>query len=245
VVQHRVYTGKETKMEEYKEVSELLAEQRQEQPEQPNRPAKVSFDAAQQNKVNDLIREAQGRAGREAREKLAEAERRLAAYEAASPSSAGAQELGAQIAALRAEKSALEREKSEMSINAALHAVAGDFVDPALAADLMKANVRLENGKITVVGADGTEMRNNQLNPMTLAELAADMATKRPYLVKGRMSSGLGSAESVGRTPTDQSAYLSTLFGRKANAKAANQLAIRDIRQYRALKAEAQKRGIC
>src|SRR5579871_4616906 len=70
----------------------------------PAQPAKIVFDAAQQEKVNQLIRDAQGRAARELRAELDRTRAELDAARTNTPKAdLGANELATQVAELRAE----------------------------------------------------------------------------------------------------------------------------------------------
>jgi hypothetical protein len=209
---------------------------------------KVTFTPEQQVRLDEIIRESQGRAGREAREEAARLRQELAALRAATPhpDDTGTRELASQLAEANAERSALKQANSEAQIMSHLRAVSGEFVDIELAARIMREQVKNIDGKTVVVDSDGHARLNASYEPMTTAELAAELVAAKPFLARGRMSGGSGSVPDTAG-PTTSSHQLEKLFGRNQErdaAKKLNAMAIRDPRRYQALKAQARAKGL-
>ncbi len=236
-------------MEDFSEVQEELDNaQREGRNEQPATLPKIQFTTEQQEKVNDLIRRAQGRAAKETREELARVKAELDALKTAAPnSSPDAAELARELAMTRAERDALAREKTDTALNAELFkaAASNNFHDPAIAADLVRNRVRMVDGRLVATDAAGNVRLNSQLEPMSVSEALTELAEQKPFLVRTTVRSGSGSVESRG--PVDRHNSIDKLFGPNAEPGAAaklNKIALRDIREYRRLLDAAREKGL-
>ena len=233
-------------MEDFEEVTELVGEARVEQSTPATPPPPVKFDRAQKDRVDEIVREAMGRAGREAREKAARLELEVATLKATQVTpEPGLQEIAAQLAEMKTEKAALLAERQERAIVDRLRKVAGDrFVDSALALRLLREEVQLaSDGSLRVVDEVGVDRRNETLDPMSIEDLIADFADRKPFLVRGSVMGGTGSTESQGQRPVDRE-MLSRYFGPKANGKLANHLAQTDYKKYKQLQKIAKEQGL-
>jgi hypothetical protein len=241
-------------MEEFSEVLDELEDQSAERADRsdaqpkPEHPPKIVFDQQQQEKVNQLIREAQGRAARETRAELARVQAELDAARAVSPAlpDSGAAVLATELAAARAELQAVKQREVENTLNTQLlsAAAAENFHSVEIATRLMRDHVRLVDGKVSVVDHAGNERLNAGLDPMTLEDFAREISQQHPYLTRSQVRSGAGSVESRGYKPSVQ---LEKLFGRGAAPDAArvlNDLAKRDSAKYRSLRNAARERGL-
>jgi len=210
--------------------------------QQQHTPPKLQpFTPEQKKRIDEIVVEAMGRAGREARSRVKELERELESLQSSSGLDAEAK---AEVARLRAERDTLRAERTEGIIRDALMSVSAGFVDPALFCDLARKHVRVSDNGLEVIGADGQPLLDDELRPMTVSQLAKRIATERKYLVSGDMRGGTGSTESSGTPAVSNEAYLRTIFGKDSIPKNANALAKNDIKRYRALRMEAQKLGI-
>jgi hypothetical protein len=240
----------ETEIDEsLSEVQDLERQKQNEERPQPGQPQKIAFSPDQQEKVNQLIRDAQGRAAKELRVELDRTKAELEAARTLAPKTdSGAVELAAQVSELRAERDTLRRERADSILTADLLSVAGaeEFHDTDLATRLMRDHVRLaEDGKPVVVNADGTPRLNANLDPMTLGELARAVATERPFLVRSSVRSGSGGVES--RSKVEPFGGLDKLFGPGASKDAAaqlNRMALRDPQRYRSMRRQAVEKGL-
>lgn len=123
-------------------------------------------------------------------------------------------------------------------------AAKANFFDNDLVVELVSKNVKVdEDGNITVVGDNGEQRYNAAYQPMTLGEFLNEFGQKRQYLVRSDVKTGTGSTQSQGM-PNGSKYNLEDLFGPKANAKLANELALKDKRQYMSLREQAKERGL-
>jgi hypothetical protein len=223
-----------------------------------NKPATqgVTFTAEQQAKIDEIVKKAMGRAGKDAREQLdierAEKSRLTADLQAAKDALANAtnteerDRLAAEVQQLSSE---LTNEKS-MRITAEQRAttyrrdkfiaeacIAHDFVDVETVAALTEASLAWDEEKLsfTVVNSDATP-----------TEFFTDFAKNKPYLVKSTTKAGSGSGDSSrSGLPTGQQRYKAEdVFGRNSSSKLANDLARRDPQEYKRLKSEARNKKL-
>lgn len=214
----------------------------------PNkRPAKVTFDEAQQRRVDELIREAQGRAARELREANARLQAEVDAYRQRHPNlEPGELTLANEVAQLRAEKDALAREREQGQIEAQLRQAAGDtFIDADAIVKLYRGDIRLMDGRPVVVDESGNPRLNETLDPMSPADLLREVANTHKWLVRSTVRGGTGSTEASRSTLSDiNDRDLARLFGPQSDSRAANQLALRDPAKYKHLRVKARERGL-
>jgi Sec-independent protein translocase protein TatA len=215
--------------------------------EQPDdKPERVHFDERQQKRVDELIRNAMGRAGREHRDEAARLRQELEALRSQQGQQHTPQDvLLTELSTTRAELSALKQQQSEASIMGEIRKVTGAFVDGELAASILRQGVRQIDGKLVPTDQDGNPRLTADFEPMTLEDAANDLARTKPFLARSDVRSGSGSTEashSMLSSVTDDK--LSELFGKHSDPRKANALAMRDPGKYRALRSRAKERGI-
>ncbi|MGD0774839.1 MAG: hypothetical protein ABSC05_18650 [Candidatus Solibacter sp.] len=200
-------------------------------------PPKVTFDDAQKARINEIVKEASARAGAEARAEVA----RLKAALPAEPQSTDAL---LRLAQAEAELAALKSEAAESRVREVLHAAVSKqpFFDGQLASEILRSSVRLIDGKPVVVDASGTPRLNSEFREMSLSEAVEELATAKPFLVRGQLKGGVGSVMAASRAETGPK--LEDLFGKNSNGAAANQLGLRNPAKYRELRAQAVKAGL-
>lgn len=215
-----------------------------EQVEQQNQPEKVTFSPAQQERLNELIRDAMGRAGREARAESAELRVKIEA-------------LNRELEVVKTERTNLENEAKTSKEQALLQgkqnlllslAAKHGFVAPEQGVALLKDKIQFneEKKRYIVLGDDGKVLSGPTGEPISADDFVKGYAATNPNLIRSEVRTGVGSAESreyQGTAVTD-AAYLRSLFGRGSDARLANDLAKRDQREYRRLKAEARRQGL-
>lgn len=147
----------------------------------------------------------------------------------------------------RAEKSKQEviAERKNALING--YALKEGFVDLAAVAALSKGNLVWDeaNNKFNVLNDEGQPRMNAAFDPMTVDEYFADFAAKRPYLVKGQVRSGTGAEPAGGHgAGSNQRHTVEQIFGKGSSSKLANDLALKNPKEYARLRAEAVAKGI-
>ena len=214
---------------------------------QPARPTKVTFDLAQQQKIDSLIKDAQSRAAKGLRGELNQALTRIRELEARAgvlTDDDGAKMLATELATARAENAVLKSEQEKEKLSDALRTAAGNaFVDTNLAVQIMRSQVRLIDGKVVVLDQDGNPRMNAHFEPMTPQELAVDLANTKPFLARGEVRGGTGSFER-NSAPTTSQTELERFYGAKPDVAGLNRLAIRDPRRFRELKRLATEKGM-
>lgn len=208
-------------------------------------PEKITFSDAQKHKVDEIVRGAMGRAAKELRAENASLRQRLESFEkgtSGQQSDTAADLLAAELASTKAERDNLMHEREDAKVSEQLQrAASGKFVNSALAARLMRDSVKVMDGKPVVVGPDGSERLNANLEPMTLADLAQEIQNQHPYLVRSEVRPGVGSTPAAGVLPDTQ---LERLFGKNGDVAALNRIALHDPQKYRRLRAQAKEQGI-
>jgi hypothetical protein len=211
---------------------------------------KVTFTPEQQVKIDSLIRESMGRAGNEARATAARLE-------------AEAEVLRAEVERLRGDREGLEsnlsvKEKEAKSARAetiavkkqnAIQAAATEhnFFNPQIVSRLTEDKIKWDEGKqkFVVLGDDGSERLGADGNSLSVSAFLKEFGTSNPYLVRGDVKPGVGSAENQRPyTTTTERDRLKALFGKGSSSKAANDYAMRDPQGYKNAKREARSLGL-
>ncbi len=249
---------------------------------------KPTFDAAQQAKVNELIRDATARGGAEARtaaetfkteaatlkSQLEEAKAELT--RAKTPSQK--KEANADVDALKdritemenvhktvttelenTRKLAQQRETEvksakEATINVRKESVLTQAVGKInpfeidTVVGMIKDSVVWDDSKQAFVVVDpvnGQPRINSSFEPMKLDEFIAEFASRKPYLIRGGVKTGTGSSESGRFDVANNGRYsVEQIFGPKSDSRLANDLAKKDINEYRRLRAIAVDSGV-
>jgi hypothetical protein len=211
-------------------------------------PAKITFSEAQQQKIDELIRSAMGRAGNEARATAARLE---------------AEVLRGEVARLTGDKSGLEttleaKQREATSAKAETIAVkkqnaiteAGakhNFYNPAQLAKLTGDEIKWDGTKFVVPGEDGTaRVGLDGSTPLSVDEFFREFATKNPHLVKGDVKPGIGSreAQQPPHRTLGEKEKLMQYFGKGSDAQKANALGVSNPQLYRQMKREARSLGL-
>ena len=214
-------------------------------------PAKITFTAEQQVKVDSLLREAMGRSARDIREQAAKLQEEKDAALAA------AEVLKVELTALRGDKSGLEKEsktaKQELAKvkKQALIAEAASkhgFVDAKQVTKLVGDEIVFDadRNQVHVVGEDGSVRTGlDGSTPLSLDAYFADFANRNPHLVRGTVLSGVGSRENqIPQPAIGEREKLAKLFGPRSDGRACNQLALSDPAEFKRQRYLARRYGL-
>jgi hypothetical protein len=214
-------------------------------------PPKVTFDEAQQKKVDELIRESMGRAASSVKAELFAAQTRLTTLEAelktakdaaAAASGDVVKAKDAEILKAKAETVAV---KKENAIRQAAEAYG--FFNSAQVAKLTEQEVKWdgEKQKFIVVDESGAERLGIDGNPVTLDAFYRDFASKNGHLVKSTVLPGVGSRENQLPTPAiSERDKLAKLFGKGSDGVACNRLALSDPAEFKRQRYLAKSHGL-
>lgn len=206
---------------------------------------RVFFGPKQQEKINELIREAQGRAAREVRAEAARLKQELNNLRAQAPPSAEqAAELEARVTRAKSELTEVETATQTARREATLQDVAtkAAFIDPAVGAELLRGHVAWVDGELRPVNQHGSPLLNGRGEAMTVEEYSRSIAEKNPYLIRGEVRGGIGSHESRQSAPTGPT--LEEVFGPRSNGRLANELAMRSPKTYQQMRLKARQQGL-
>ena len=222
--------------------------------------AVVTFTPEQQAKVDEIVRNAMGRAGGEARNRATELERQTAQLESeleklrsASPQTdierlhhehKKAMEAAAQKQHEADElRNQLQTFRKEQAITRAAERFG--FHDSAAIAELTNKFVEFDPqyNRYVVKDEHGSPRLNNRLEPMSLDDFYQDYAANHPWTVRAEVRPGIGSTPSS-TTTNGEDIPLEKLFGPGSDSALANKIAQRDIKLYRRLKQDARARGL-
>jgi hypothetical protein len=239
---------------------------------------KVTFTDEQQARVNELLREAQGRAAKEVkteRDRLAEELRVLKETQTTTgntsdktgePPKPGDIDYKKEVERIKKEydnenkltkaeaKAASDRAEAVErqlrtrdrfdAIREAMDGIGVEYVNRNDAVVLSEKHVvwDTERKRYVIHDESGNLRYNKSLEPLSLTEFYQGFVTERPYLIKAQVRGGAGSKESV--TTGTEKYKLEDLFGPKSIGKLAQQVATKDIAEYRRLKAAAKDAGL-
>jgi hypothetical protein len=229
---------------------------------------KITFTPEQQAKIDEIIRERMGAAGREAREAAEAARKELRELKARLeqgpiPTETPVSDSGTppvadvfapaptpaelELAKVKEELASVRRQRNEDAVHTALESAAREcrVIDPSLASQLLQQSIIVDDsGNLQVIDpATKTPRLNADFTPMSISQLAAEFAAARPYLVYGDVKPGAGSSEEqrVFRQPP---VPINRIFGRGSSAKAALQLKQENPEEYARLKRSAKEQGL-
>lgn len=213
-------------------------------------PPKVTFSPEQQVKLDEILREAQGRAGNEARATAARLESELAkvrselktAKDAAAAASGDVVKAkDAEIEKARSETIAL---KKENAIRQAAEKY--NFFNSAQVLKLTEQDIKLDGDRFVVLGENGSPLLGlDGSTPLSLDEFYADFSRKNTHLVKGEVKPGVGSRENqITRPAPTEIEKLSRLFGKGSDAVACNRLALSDPAEFKRQRFLAKSYGL-
>jgi hypothetical protein len=229
-----------------------MPEQTPVQPEGQAPPVKkIEFSPEMQVKIDSLIREAMGRAGREAREQAAKLQEEKDAAIAA------AEVLKSELATLRGDKSGLEKEsktvKQELAKVKKQNAIQDaaskhGFVDVGQVSKLVGDEIVYDSTKnqFHVVDEHGTVRTGlDGSTPLTLDSFFQDFANRNGHLVRGTVKPGVGSStDARPYSPQTDAQKLKAIFGKGSSSKAANDMAMQNPQLYKQMRREARALGI-
>lgn len=138
-------------------------------------------------------------------------------------------------------KSILETTRKRIAIQSA--ASKANFIDVEVVTKLTEEKIKFDEarGKFIVLNDNGSERMNASYEPMSPDEYFAEFAAKNPYLVRGDVKPGTGSAESQRSGLSNNGKYtVEQIFGPKSVGKLANDLMRSDPAEYKRLKAIAK-----
>lgn len=206
------------------------------------------FSPEQQVVFDRAVKEAQGRAGRAAREEAArlklENERLQALAVGNSPDASEVEKLRAQLAdeKLRASAADARAVAQEKQVYQSRLAAQVDAVDASAVSKLLADNLVNRDGKWVVLDDAGVERVGADGVPVTPEILYNEFALSHPWAIKGRTINGTGQGGSTGSAPPaalDWRRYV----GSHSSAADANRLAQRDPRAYAEMKRQARAAG--
>lgn len=211
----------------------------------------VAFTEAEQNKIDELIKHAMGRAGGEARQRAAFLEEQLEALRLENQQLRGnpadrealkkeVEEKQAELAQVKTEMSQAKKQ-TFLTVEAAKHG----FIDADQVLQLTKDKVSWDDGFNAYVVSDGETgvVFGVDDQPMKVGDYFAAFAEKNPHLVRSQLKSGTGAGPSrqFNANPQADIARLKRLFGRGSDAAFANRYAISNPAEYKALREEARR----
>src|SRR6185437_6749632 len=169
-------------------------------------PKSVKFDTEQQAKIDELIREAMGRAGRAAREEAARLKEELEVLRAqAPPTPEQITELEERATKAKSELVEAETAAQRMRKEAEILAVSEKtgFLDIHVGAELLRGRMAWVDGALRPLNAHGSAMLNLLGQPMSLQEFAQSIAERSPYLIRSQAKGGAGSTSDKRNSPSE------------------------------------------
>ena len=191
--------------------------------EQPAETApKIVYSPEQQQHLEGLIREAQGRAAKELRAQLIQTQEALSAKEGElglyqTGVSAELIEARQQLAAEKAARSAAEERQTAAERRALIkeEAMVAGMFNPGDAAYALAQNVTRKEGRFVVLDDEGEPRVNADGQPFTVSQLVREYTQSRPWAVRGDVKPGAGSTPSQG-VPTT-TVKMQDIFGPKSD----------------------------
>jgi hypothetical protein len=195
-----------------------------------------------QERLDKLIAEKMGVAGREAKKRAAELETEVARLREIA---AGRSENSSELEKIRGELAAAKIERDAIAAAAAQSRKEAFISSQVSAQDFVcDAETLKRLTQDDIVYNDETKTWVTAADPeVSAADYYKNYATARPWLQKGRTITGTGLGGSTGSQPPTQ-LPLEHYFGPKSNAAAINALSLRDPDKYKRLRAEAVKKGL-
>jgi len=211
---------------------------------------KVAFTAAENAKIDAIVREAMGRAGNDARAKAAQLEKDNEQLRLENELLKGTpqereslqkevEEKKAELAKTQAETLQMKKENHIREVAAKVGFIDADQV-LKLTGDSIEWN---EQNKVWAVADKSGALYGTDDNPLSVTDYLESYGKQHPNLVRGEVKSGTGATGSrnFNANPQSNIQRLKSLFGKGSNSALANKMAINSPQEYRQLKAEAQK----
>jgi ElaB/YqjD/DUF883 family membrane-anchored ribosome-binding protein len=215
-------------------------------------PPKVTFSPEQQVKLDEILREAQGRAGNDARATAARLESELAKVrsELQAAKDAAATASGDVVKAKDAEIEKAKAETVAVRKENAIRQAAETygFFNSAQVLKLTEQDIKWdgEKNRFVVLGENGSpRLGLDGSTPLSLDEFYADFSRKNTHLVKGEVKPGIGSKENqITRPAPTEREKISRLFGKGSDAVACNRLALSDPAEFKRQRYLAKSYGL-
>lgn len=221
----------------------------------------VTFTPEQQVKIDEIIKSAMGRAAAEVRREKSVLEKQLAhlneQLETAKSSAGSQSDLQNQFTEMQRKLQEKEnaisvvKEENEKLAKAQLVAqhCADVFVDLGAVSAMTDRNIRRnpDTGRFEVLNVDGSlKLSPTTFQPMSVQEFYQSFAEEKPYLVKSTAKGGNGStASSQSSLSSGRGQYEpEQIFGKKSNARLANELAKQNPAEYKRLRTLAIKKKL-
>lgn len=208
------------------------------------KPPKVVFDGpGQQEKVEQLIRQAKSTAAKDLRAERDALKVELAAARRAQTPQGEDNTLA--LAEARAELASLKAEREESKVTESLRrAVSGqNFFDAELATNLLRQSAKVVDGRVVFVDSEGNERLGRDFSPLTAAEAARELADQKAWMVRGSVRGGSGSTPRI--SDTNKAIKLSDYFGKNASRSGElHKLARFDKPKYLKLREAAHAEGL-
>ena len=217
----------------------------------PDTTTKVEFSEAQQQVFDAALKRAMGRAGADSRaeaEKLRLENQRLKEVAAGQGSADELERVRGELASSKLEQAAILEAsvKSQRDLVIAQESSKHGFIDVDTLQRLTRQNLRhnTTTGTFEVVDDSGVPVLNTAQEPISVTDYFADYAAKRPWLQRGTVKSG-GGGSSSGGVPVSTTLPLSHYWGPNSSAKDCNALSINRLLDYKRMRAEAVRQGLC
>jgi hypothetical protein len=213
-------------------------------------PEVVEFSPAQQEKLNEILKKAMGRAGADARAETAALKvenQRLKQVAAGKGSADEVEKIRGELASARLEADALREQHITSQRDLLIAAQGAAFHDLDTLQKLTRGNIKHTDAGFVVVDDAGQPKTNADGTPTSITEFFSDFATKKPWLARGVVKSGGGGTSSSG-TPAPIDIYApETLWGPNARPDAGrvlNEWSLRDKRGYDQARKSAVAKGL-
>jgi hypothetical protein len=213
----------------------------------------VRFDARQQLRLDQILKESHGRVGSAQRAEITRLKSEMARIQnekdEANEPLPEVELLRARLAAEQARSQALIEDRVKLDRENLVNRLAQkhDFVKPEIVATLTQANLKWSpsSRSFEVVDNDGQPRLDSDFNPLSPDAFMAQFAIENPFLVRGRTASGAGSTSSQSSTLGDSSRLnVAEIFGRDSIATKAAALMKANPRAYAQAKIAAKRLGL-
>jgi len=217
----------------------------------PDEPAPVEFTPAQQEKLDEILKKAMGRAGKDARaetERLRIENERLKQVAAGKGSADELERVRGELASSRLEQQAILETsvRSQRDLVIAQESSKYGFIDTDTLQRLTRGNLRhnAATGSFEIISDEGTPVLNAAQEPISVTDFFADYASKKPWLQRGQVKGGGGGSSSSGSGRAPAVYDVAKLFGPGSNAQEINRISIQQPELYKKLRAEARARNL-
>lgn len=207
------------------------------------KPEKITYSEAQQKHLEILLKDAQRRTAKELRSKLELAELRLREVESRP---AG---YNPEVERLQSELEQAHKSTASLAREAVIarEATRLGYFDSTVLSKLVSSNLEYDRTTktFTVLDDNGEpKLNSSTMEPMSVSDFLADYGNRNPFLLRGQVKGGIGSAQSQKFNLGAPKIPLERIFGDKSDGRIANEIAKRDKKEYARLKAQARAEGL-